>query len=38
MTCPHARDAAVEPGESGAWCYADEAEVDVPEPVAPYLR
>ena len=30
--------ASWEPRERWAWCYADEAEVDVPESVDPYLR
>ena len=30
--------ASYEPGERWAWCYVDEAEVDVPEEVTPYLR
>ena len=30
--------ASFEPGERWAWCYVDEAEVDVPEEALPYLR
>ena len=30
--------ASYEPGERWAWCYVDQAEVDVPEPAEPYLR
>jgi hypothetical protein len=30
--------ASYEPGERWAWCYVDQAEVDVPEQAEPYLR
>jgi uncharacterized UBP type Zn finger protein len=30
--------ASFEPGERWAWCYVDEAELDVPAQFAPYLR
>ena len=30
--------ASYEPGERWAWCYVDEAEVDVPAEEVPYLR
>src|SRR5947209_5257718 len=30
--------ASFEPGERWAWCYVDQAEVDVPPESAPYLR
>jgi uncharacterized UBP type Zn finger protein len=34
----HAVIASFEPGERWAWCYVDEIELPVPEPVSPYLR
>jgi uncharacterized UBP type Zn finger protein len=30
--------ASFEPGERWAWCYVDQAEVDVPAQAVPYLR
>ncbi len=30
--------ASYEPGERWAWCYVDEAELDVPAAAEPYLR
>jgi hypothetical protein len=30
--------ASFEPGERWAWCYVDQAEVDVPGPALQYLR
>ena len=30
--------ASYEPGERWAWCYIDQAEVDVPEEATAYLR
>ena len=30
--------ASFEPGERWAWCYVDQAEVDVPAEAEPYLR
>jgi uncharacterized UBP type Zn finger protein len=30
--------ASFEPGERWAWCYVDEAELDVPPAFEPYLR
>jgi uncharacterized UBP type Zn finger protein len=30
--------ASYEPGERWAWCYIDEAELEVPEEAIPYLR
>ncbi|HKB38501.1 MAG TPA: UBP-type zinc finger domain-containing protein [Gemmataceae bacterium] len=30
--------ASFEPGERWAWCYIDQAQLDVPEEVEPYLR
>ena len=30
--------ASFEPGERWAWCYVDQAEVDVPPEATPYLR
>jgi hypothetical protein len=30
--------ASYERGERWAWCYVDEAEVDVPPEAEPYLR
>jgi hypothetical protein len=30
--------ASYEPGERWAWCYVDEAQLDVPEGIEPYLR
>jgi len=30
--------ASFEPGERWAWCYADEAEVPLPDAALPYLR
>jgi hypothetical protein len=37
----HARHPVVasdEPGEHWAWCYVDQAEVDLPAQAVPYLR
>jgi hypothetical protein len=30
--------ASYEPGERWAWCYVDQAEVDLPAQAVPYLR
>lgn len=30
--------ASFEPGEQWAWCYVDQAEVDVPDQALPYLK
>jgi uncharacterized UBP type Zn finger protein len=30
--------ASFEPGERWAWCFVDEAELDVPEEALPYVR
>jgi uncharacterized UBP type Zn finger protein len=37
-TAGHPVMASFEPGARWAWCYVDEAEVDVPEGAEPYLR
>ena len=37
-TTEHPVAASFEPGERWAWCYVDQAEVNVPEEFEPYLR
>jgi uncharacterized UBP type Zn finger protein len=37
-TTKHPVMASYEPGERWAWCFVDQAELDVPEGFEPYLR